>query len=64
MATTKRKAAMTPERRNRRNPVPRKNPKNGPPVYYQTEGGSIPIERIEAAVRKVLAARGALAVKK
>jgi len=55
---------MTPERRNRRNPVPRKNPKNGPPVYYQTEGGSIPIERIEAAVRKVLAARGALAVKK
>lgn len=44
----------------RRNPVPRLNPKNGPPVYFPTEPTSIPAETIEAAVRKVLAQRGAL----
>ena len=45
----------------RQNPVPRLNPKAGPPVYFDYENGTIPVEKIEAAVRKVLAARGKLA---
>ncbi|HEX6087348.1 MAG TPA: hypothetical protein VF266_22645 [Thermoanaerobaculia bacterium] len=55
MATTKKKTT-----RKRRNPVPRLNPKNGPPVYFPEEPTSIPIERIEEAVRTVLAAHGML----
>jgi hypothetical protein len=64
MATTKRKAAMKTDTINRSRAVPRKNPKNGPPVYRSAEPTSIPFERIEAAVKKVLAARGALATPK
>lgn len=51
MATTKKR---------RRNPVPRLNPKNGPPVYFPDEPTSIPEEMIDQAVRKVLAAHGML----
>lgn len=54
MATTKKTV------RKRRNPMPRLNPKNGPPVYYPTEEGAIPDEKIEEAVHKVLAAHGML----
>jgi hypothetical protein len=36
------------------------NPKNGPPVCFSGEEGNIPIEKIEEAVRKVLAAHGML----
>jgi hypothetical protein len=54
MASTKK-----PVRR-RRNPVPRLNPKNGPPVYFPMEEGSIPEEKIRQAVREVLAAHGEL----
>jgi hypothetical protein len=62
MATARKKTTV--HSKVRQNPVPRLHPKSGPPVYFQTEGRSIPLERIEAAVRKVLAARGALADKK
>jgi hypothetical protein len=55
MATTKKTTT-----RKRRNPVPRLNPKNGPPVYFPTEEGSIPEEKIERAVQEVLAAHGML----
>jgi len=61
---TKRKTGVLRTRDGRPNPMPRLNPKSGRPVYFQTEGGTVPLERIEAAVEKVLAARGALAVKK
>jgi hypothetical protein len=61
---TKREKGVLRTRDGRPNPRPRLNPKNGPPVYFQTEGGTIPLEKIEAAVREVLAARGALAIKK
>ena len=52
--------ASTKKPRRRRNPVPRFDPKSGPPVYFATEPTTIPEERIEEAVYKVLAARGAL----
>jgi hypothetical protein len=52
--------ATTTKKKRRRNPVPRLNPKNGPPVYFPEEEGSIPEEQIVAAVRKVLAAHGML----
>lgn len=45
----------------KQNPIPRRNPKSGPPVYFNYEGGTIPLEKIDAAVKKVLAARGKLA---
>ena len=64
MATKRKATAKRNRLGGRSNPMPRMNPKNGPPVYFQTEGGTIPLERIEAAVEKVLAARGALAMKK
>lgn len=40
----------------RPNPTPRRNPKLGPPVYYNPEG-TIPLERIEAAVDAIFARR-------
>jgi hypothetical protein len=67
MATKRKKAAPRQRKgerpfwETRQNPVPRDNPKSGPPVYYDYEGGTIPIEKIDAAVRKVLGARGKLA---
>jgi hypothetical protein len=39
------------------NPVPRRNPKSGPPVYFPTEPTSIPRERIDAAIDAVIARR-------
>jgi hypothetical protein len=39
------------------NPVPRDNPKSGPPVYFPVEPGEISVERIVAAVDAVIARR-------
>ena len=55
MATTKKKRITKRPKR-----MARLNPKNGPPVAYSSEPGTIPIERIEEAVRTVLAAHGML----
>jgi hypothetical protein len=44
----------------RQNPVPRLNPKNGPPVYFPEEPGTVPEEVLRDAVRAALAARGKL----
>ena len=52
--------ATTKKARKQRNPVPRLNPKSGPPVYFPTEPTSIPLDKIQQAVREVLAERGAL----
>ena len=41
----------------RPNPTPRRNPKLGPPVNYHPEGGTIPIEEIEAVVDAIFARR-------
>jgi len=40
-------------------PVPRRNPKSGPPVYFPDEPGEIPLEKIYAAVEAVIARRKA-----
>ena len=60
MAARKKTPAKRSAKLRRPNPVPRLNPKNGPPVYIDYEGGTIPVETIEAAVRSVLASRGKL----
>jgi hypothetical protein len=41
----------------RQNPVPRRNPKSRPPVYFDYDNGTIPLETILAAVKKVFAER-------
>jgi hypothetical protein len=45
----------------RQNPVPRRNPKSGPPVYFDYDNGTIPLEKLHEAVKAVLAERGKLA---
>ena len=45
----------------KQNPVPRRNPKSGPPVYFNYDEGTIPLEKIYEAVKAVLAERGKLA---
>lgn len=45
----------------RQNPVPRRNPKSGPPVYFNYDEGTIPLEKLHEAVKAVLAKRGKLA---
>jgi hypothetical protein len=54
MATKRRKTAK------RQNPVPLLNPRNGPPVYFPTEPGTIPEDVLIDAVHAALAARGKL----
>lgn len=44
----------------RQNPVPRLNPKNGPPVYFPEEPGSIPEDVLREAVRDVMERHGIL----
>jgi hypothetical protein len=41
----------------KQNPIPRRNPKSGPPLYFNYEGGTIPLEKILEAVRAVQAER-------
>ena len=45
----------------KKNPVPRRNPKSGPPVYFNYEGGTIPLEELLAWAKAVHAKRGKLA---
>ena len=68
MATKLKKKAAQRQRKDerpfwetRQNPVPRLNPKSGPPVYFDYDNGTIPFEKLDAAVREVLAKRGKLA---
>ena len=41
----------------RQNPVPRRNPKSGPPVYFDYDNGTIPLEKLLESVRAVRAAK-------
>jgi len=43
----------------KQNPIPRRNPKSGPPVYFNyDEGGTIPFEELLAWAKAVHAKRG------
>ena len=44
----------------RQNPVPLRNPKNGPPVYFPTEPGTIPEDVLREAVHAVMEEQGIL----
>ncbi|HEV7240078.1 MAG TPA: hypothetical protein VGQ36_12635 [Thermoanaerobaculia bacterium] len=44
----------------RQTPVPRLNPKNGPPVYFPTEPGTIPEDVLIEAVHAVMEKQGIL----
>lgn len=41
----------------KQNPVPRRDPKSGPPLYFDYDNGTIPLEKILEAVRAVRAER-------
>lgn len=42
----------------RKNPIPRRNPKSGPPLYVAYEGGAIPFEELLAWAKAAHAKRG------
>jgi len=52
---TQRKPSTKRGRRTKLNPVPRRDPSSGPPVYYPTERGTIPLSKIRAAIEAVWA---------